>query len=182
MRLFQLIFFYACDLISQNLKDISQNEILSEYFTELGNLTGITDVDTFKEQLNSIWQNRCIIGYEVCLLKDYYILEVSDDANLSEIRKACHKLAKQLHPDKQPGKEEQFKQVGEAYATLSDEERKRQYDMRTVKDSDYERILRFTLLTKNNDGEFKTIDYVFQQLIKNLQSTMEVRVFSFNLK
>ena len=156
---------------------------MSEYFTELRNLTDIRDVDTFKEQLNSISQNRCIIGYEINLLKDYYyILEVSDDANLSEIKKAYHKLAKQLHPDKQPGKEEQFKQVQKAYATLSDEERKRQYDIRTVKDSDYEKILRFTLLTKNNDGEFKTFDHVFQKLIKNLQSTMEVRVFSFNLK
>ena len=176
-------FFYACDLISQNLQDISGGEILSEYFTELRNLTSFRDVDIFKEQLNSISQNRCIIGYEISILKDYYyILEVSDDANLSEIKTAYRKLALQLHPDKQPGKEEQFMQVKEAYTTLADEEKKRRYDTRRVKQSDYEKILRFTLLTKNNNGVFETSDFMFLRLMKNLQSTMDVRVYSFNLK
>lgn len=62
--------------------------------------------------------------------KDYYeILGVSKTATDSEIKSAFRKLAKQYHPDnKQTGDEAKFKEVGEAYAVLSDEQKRRQYD------------------------------------------------------
>lgn len=63
--------------------------------------------------------------------RNYYdILGVSKSATDAEIKSAFRKLAKQYHPDinKEPGAEEKFKEIGEAYAVLSDQEKRRQYD------------------------------------------------------
>ncbi len=62
--------------------------------------------------------------------KDYYeVLGVSKDASESEIKSAFRKLAKKYHPDnKETGDEAKFKEIGEAYAVLSDENKRRQYD------------------------------------------------------
>lgn len=64
--------------------------------------------------------------------KDYYeILGVPRDASAADIKKAFRKLAKEHHPDKNPGDagaEERFKQINEAYAVLSDADKRRQYD------------------------------------------------------
>lgn len=63
--------------------------------------------------------------------KDYYeVLEVSRNATQEEIKNAYRKLALQYHPDrnKSPDAEEKFKGISEAYAVLSDEEKRRQYD------------------------------------------------------
>jgi len=64
--------------------------------------------------------------------KDYYqVLGINRDADVNEIKKAYRKLAMQYHPDKNPGDksaEEKFKEIGEAYAVLSDPQKRRQYD------------------------------------------------------
>lgn len=64
--------------------------------------------------------------------EDYYsLLGVSRDASAEEIKKSYRKLALQYHPDrnKEPGAEEHFKKISEAYAVLSDGEKRRKYDM-----------------------------------------------------
>ena len=61
----------------------------------------------------------------------YQVLGVSKDADAAQIKKAFRALAKDLHPDKNPGDkavEERFKEVGAAYEVLGDTKRRAEYD------------------------------------------------------
>ena len=64
--------------------------------------------------------------------RDYYeVLGVPKDADDAAIKKAYRQLAKKYHPDMNPGDKEaeiKFKEASEAYAVLSDAEKRRQYD------------------------------------------------------
>ncbi len=63
--------------------------------------------------------------------RDYYeVLGVDKNASEKDIKLAFRRLAKKYHPDvnKEPGAEEKFKEAQEAYAVLSDEGRRKQYD------------------------------------------------------
>ena len=64
--------------------------------------------------------------------RDYYeVLGVAKDASDEDIKKAYRKLAKKYHPDMNPGDknaEAKFKEASEAYAILSDPDKRRQYD------------------------------------------------------
>lgn len=61
---------------------------------------------------------------------DYYdVLNVSRNASAVDIRKSYHELAMQYHPDKYGGDDEHFKQIQTAYDTLSNEEKRREYDI-----------------------------------------------------
>ena len=64
--------------------------------------------------------------------KDYYqALGVAKDATAAEIKKAYRKLARDLHPDKNPGNaeaEKRFKEISEAHSVLSDATRRKEYD------------------------------------------------------
>src|ERR1700758_829261 len=61
--------------------------------------------------------------------KDYYkVLGVSDTATDKELGKAYRKLAKQYHPDANPGSEERFKEISAAYDVLGDAAKRKEYD------------------------------------------------------
>lgn len=62
---------------------------------------------------------------------EYYDrLGVSKDASQDEIKRAYRKMSKKYHPDinKEPGAEEKYKEVQEAYETLSDDQKRAAYD------------------------------------------------------
>lgn len=62
--------------------------------------------------------------------KDYYeILGVNKNASKEEIKKAFYKLAAKYHPDKKDGNEAKFKECNEAYQVLSDDKKRKEYDM-----------------------------------------------------
>ncbi len=61
----------------------------------------------------------------------YEVLGLGKDASADEIKKSYRKLARQYHPDVNPGDtaaEDRFKEISEAYDVLSDDEKKRNYD------------------------------------------------------
>ena len=65
--------------------------------------------------------------------RDYYqILGISKNASKEDIKKAYRSLAKKYHPDLNPDNkdtEEKFKELQEAHEVLSDEEKRKTYDM-----------------------------------------------------
>ncbi|MCF7552342.1 DnaJ C-terminal domain-containing protein [Pseudonocardia sp. WMMC193] len=65
------------------------------------------------------------------MARDFYdVLGVSRDAGADELQQAFRRLARQNHPDvnKDPGAEERFKEINEAYSALSDPELRKRYD------------------------------------------------------
>jgi len=66
------------------------------------------------------------------MTKDFYaVLGVAKDADSAAIKKAYRNLAKKYHPDRNPddaAAAEKFKEIGEAYAVLSDSKEREQYD------------------------------------------------------
>jgi molecular chaperone DnaJ len=61
--------------------------------------------------------------------KDYYkVLGVPEGATQKEVTRAYRKLAKENHPDANPGREERFKEISAAYDVLGDADRRKEYD------------------------------------------------------
>jgi len=75
--------------------------------------------------------------------KDYYqVLGLNRNASQEEVRSAFRRLARQYHPDVNPGNKEaeaKFKEINEAYEVLSDPEKRKRYDELGSRWKDYER-------------------------------------------
>ncbi len=101
-------------------------------------------------------------------MSNYYdILGVSKTATADEIKKAYRTLAFKYHPDRNPGNaeaEEKFKQISAAYDVLSDESKRRQYDMgystdsysssQTAGNQQYQRQYQYTYSNPFGDDNF----------------------------
>src|SRR6478736_3026977 len=62
----------------------------------------------------------------------YIVLGINRGASLPEVKKAYRRLARRLHPDVNPGDERaalRFREIAEAYSTLSDPDRRQRYDL-----------------------------------------------------
>lgn len=61
----------------------------------------------------------------------YSVLDLTKDASIDDIKKSYRNLAKKWHPDRnnEPGAEDKFKEICQAYEILGDEEKKREYDL-----------------------------------------------------
>lgn len=91
----------------------------------------LTEVDQSNREYISLLR-KAELELKKSQRKDYYkILGLTKTATETEIKKAYRKLALQFHPDKNPGDEKaeaRFKEIGDAYAILSDSEKKARYD------------------------------------------------------
>ncbi|CAL9683109.1 unnamed protein product [Knipowitschia caucasica] len=120
--------------------------------------------------------------------RDYYdILGVPKDATERQIKKAFHKLALKYHPDrnKGPDAESKFREIAEAYETLSDDKRRREYDQvgssgqdfrggASGGHNDYNFKQHFQSFNFNFDDLFKDSDmFGHQQFHHNLHSNSQ---------
>jgi len=102
--------------------------------------------------------------------KDYYeILGVDRNASKKEIKRAYRRLARKYHPDvsEDPDAAEKFKEISEAYAVLSDDEKRRRYDqfghagMEGFTQEDIFRNINFEDIFKDLDFDFSSIFDIF---------------------
>lgn len=117
-------------------------------------------------------------------MKDYYqILEVTPQSQEEEIRKSYRKLAMQYHPDRNPdnpGAEEKFKEIAEAYGVLTDPVKRRQYDSARAMGGNYQ--------AGGSDFNYSQEDILkdlfqdpqFQQMFQGLLQEFARRGFSAN--
>ena len=115
-------------------------------------------------------------------MKNYYdILGVKKDASIDEIKKVYRKLARKYHPDVNPGNkeaEEKFKEINEAYNTLSDEDKRKAYDAKSGSSSGSDSGTG----RKNSQTGQKDSPNAHQKFdIKDVEKTFE-RFFGFNPK
>jgi DnaJ-class molecular chaperone len=115
-------------------------------------------------------------------MKDYYkILGVEKNSSNEEIKKVFRKLARKYHPDVNPGNkeaEEKFKEVNEAYNTLTDEALRKAYDAKIdggVKNDSSRNKDSDNKTRAENSGYSTTIDF------ENIEKSFE-KFFGFNPK
>jgi curved DNA-binding protein len=102
----------------------------------------------------------------------YDALEIKKDASESEIKRSYRKLVKMHHPDK-GGSESKFKEISEAYNTLSDPSKKQEYDLRFK----YSKRASFESTFNNFNGDFSQMfDDAFNQSAKGRDITIRIKL------
>jgi len=105
--------------------------------------------------------------------KDYYdVLGIARDASKDQIKDAYRKLALQYHPDrnKAPEAEERFKEISEAYAVLSDDQKRQQYD--TLGSADFSQQYSQEDIFRNADFESVFRDFGFGSNFSDLFASL----------
>ena len=112
------------------------------------------------------------------ILDHYQTLQVEPEASVEDIKQAFRKLAKQYHPDKNPGREtsseQMFRRITTAYQVLSDEQRRVRYDLtrqrpRAEFPNSYLERLRRT------QADQKQCELMFQELLnRNLDEGIQI--------
>mgnify|MGYP005989836185 CR=1 FL=1 len=87
-------------------------------------------------------------------MSHYDTLNIKRDASVEEIKKSYRKLAKEHHPDVNGGDDQKFKQIHEAYETLSDPKSREMYDLRNRNNSGQEEFERAWRSAFNNSDSF----------------------------
>jgi DnaJ-class molecular chaperone len=97
---------------------------------------------------------------------DYYnILEITKEATDTEIKKAYRGLSLRYHPDRPNGNSEKFKEISEAYETLSNPDKKQQYD--GIRDTEI--LFNFSSKVQpNTTEEMQNIHEIFGQIFGNV--------------
>lgn len=111
--------------------------------------------------------------------KDYYaILGISRDASTAEIKRAYRKLAKQYHPEvnPEPDAAERFRELTEAYDTLTDPDRRSRYDRTYTPGGNQNRDIRTGSKARSGPGSTGDDSRVASSLLKVLEDTwLEIR-------
>ena len=96
----------------------------------------------------------------------YKILELQEDCSKNLIKKQYHKLSKIYHPDKNNGDDENFKKIKESYDILSDDEKRKKYNIQRVFKN-----VEFT------EEEFELFMNYYQQIIHSKEFLLMVKLY-----
>ena len=121
-------------------------------------------------------------------MDDYYqILQVNNNSTKEEIKKQYHNLCKKYHPDKNEGDDTQFKKINEAYITLSDDQKRKEYNIRrTFKNIDFtpdELQVLFSYYDKFIESkEYKLMKLIYHSIPQQLKTAIWEKFKKFKLK
>ena len=118
---------------------------------------------------------------------DYYdVLGLNYDCTKEEIKKQYRKLCLKYHPDKNNGKDKEFKRIKEAYETLYDDDQRKKYNFQKLfgykdftdeefklLDEYYEKIV--------NSNEFKLMKLLYKSIPDNIKEQFYQRLLIFHV-
>ena len=119
---------------------------------------------------------------------DYYkILEVDENCTKDDIKKKYRELCLRYHPDKNNGEDTMFKQINEAYETLYDDKKRKQYNISRFfhnidfTQEDYQ-LLETYYHQFINSNEFKLMKLLYQSIPDHIKQSLWERFKKTNSK